>query len=529
MNTLSGFSIRARMSLIGLISLTGFIVLIAVATGVLRAQMTEDRVTMTRNLTEVGRLVLQRQYERATRGEVSEAEAKRAAVEELREFRYANEEYFFIDDYRGYSVLLPVHPGLEGTYVLDLVDTRGRKYVRAQRDAALANGGTVRYEFTKPGTGKPSEKLAYILPFSPWGWFIATGIYLDDVDREIRSVMRNGISFLVVIALISVVLIHILSRGITVPLRQLTAVIRRLTTRDYGGAVAWQDRQDEVGDIARAIAIFKKTDRDYERLQAEIRDREEKARLDREAALALERDTAVRVEQTARLISMGEMALSIAHDLNQPLTAVSNYCMGCVRRLEAGTEDPTALLDAMRRAAGQASHAAKIITRLRRFLQRSEPSLEVQGLAGIIEDMAAVITSGASRSSTDIDIRIPEDLPPVMADRTMIEQVVLNLLRNAIEAMASVPAGRSRLIVIAGVDETATMVRTSVIDNGPGVPEEERAHLFRLFHTTRAQGMGVGLNICRTILEYHGGSIRMRPNPCGGAVFEFTLPVAGTA
>lgn len=118
MNTLSGFSIRARMSLIGLISLTGFIVLIAVATGVLRAQMTEDRVTMTRNLTEVGRLVLQRQYERATRGEVSEAEAKRAAVEELREFRYANEEYFFIDDYRGYSVLLPVHPGLEGTYVL---------------------------------------------------------------------------------------------------------------------------------------------------------------------------------------------------------------------------------------------------------------------------------------------------------------------------------------------------------------------------------------------------------------------------
>lgn len=528
MNMLSGVRIRTRMALIGLINLAGFIVLIAVASGILRAQMIEDRVTMTRNLTELGLRVIQRQYERVTRGEASEAEAKRAAIEELREFRYANEEYFFIDDYQGYSVLLPIHPELEGTWVLDLVDTEGRKYVRAQRDAALANGGTVRYEFTKPGTRKQSEKLAYVLPFKPWNWFIATGIYLDDVEREISSIIWHGVGFLAVIALISAVLIYILSRGVTVPLRQLTTVIKRLTMRDYEVAVAWQERQDEVGDIARAIEIFKKTGSDYERLQAEIRDREEKVRLEREAALTLERDTAIRLEQTAHLIAMGEMALSLAHELNQPLAAVSNYCMGCVQRLETGTEETPALLDAMRKAAAQASRATKIIAQLRRFLQRSEPSLEAQGLAGIIEDMAAIVTIGTGRNGIDIDIRIPEDLPPVMADRTMIEQVVLNLLRNAIEAMESMPVNSARLIVTAEVDEATAMVRTSVIDNGPGVAEEDRAHLFQLFHTSRAQGMGVGLNICRTILEFHGGSIWMRPNPDGGAIFEFTLPGAGT-
>ena len=119
-----------------------------------------------------------RQYDRFAAGDIDEPPAKARAVDALRTLRYANAEYFFIDDFNGYSVLLPIRPELEGTFVGDLIDSQGRYFVRAQRDAAMAGGGIVRYAFNKPGTTGEAEKLAYVRPFLPWHWFVATGIYL---------------------------------------------------------------------------------------------------------------------------------------------------------------------------------------------------------------------------------------------------------------------------------------------------------------------------------------------------------------
>lgn len=516
------------MLMIGLINLAGLALLVAVALNAMRDQMIESRVKMVRNLAEVGRSVIQRQYDLFRQGEISEDEAKRRAIGELRAMRYANDEYFFIDDYRGYSVLLPIRPELEGTYVLSLVDAQGRYYVQAQRDAAMAGGGVVRYEFTKPGTMQPGEKLSYVLPFQDWGWFIATGIYLDDVDKEIRVVFWRAAGFLAAIALATGLLIHRLSRGITVPLRHLTGVIKRLTAHDYDIQVAGQDRADEVGDIARAIETFKQTGRLYEILQAELREREEQARLAREAALADERDSAVRLEQTGRLVSMGEMAMSLAHELNQPLAAVTNYCMGCVRRLEDGTAETPALLEAMKKASAQATRASKIIAQLRKFLRRNEPSLEAQDIGDIIDETAAIASLEAGRHGISIKTQIAAEVPPIMADKVMIEQVILNLLRNAVEATVAAGKGARSILVSASVDEKERMVNTSVTDFGTGISPADLVRLFEPFFTTKQQGMGVGLNICRSILEFHGGRIWVEANPAGGTTFSFSLPVAGT-
>lgn len=520
--------LRARLMLTGVISLGGLIVLAAVAILSIRDQMIEDRITMVRNLTEIGRHLIQRQYDRFATGEIDEATAKRNAVETLRTLRYANDEYFFVDDYEGRSVLLPIRPELEGRDVTDMVDSTGHRFVVTQRDVARAGGGIVRYEFTKPSTGIAAEKLSHIRPFAPWGWFVATGIYLDDVDREVRRVLLQSLGVALAVAAVTGLLILAVSRSITRPLGRLTTVIRHLTERDYSVAVGDQDRSDEIGDIARAIALLKTTRRDFEDLQEEMHRREERERGEREAALAFQRDSALRLEQTSRLISMGEMATSLAHELNQPLAAVANYCRGCIRRLEAGSSDRAALLAAMNKAADQATRASRIIARLRRFLQRSEPMREPHDLAEIVEETVAIVDIHARRHGIALERAIEPGLPAVSCDRVMIEQVLFNLLRNGIEAMAESPSPR-RLVVALGRGEEADRLEVAVTDFGPGIAEAERDRVFEPFYTTKSEGMGVGLAICRSIVEFHGGRLWTTTNPDGGAVFRFTLPVVAAA
>jgi C4-dicarboxylate-specific signal transduction histidine kinase len=518
--------IRARLLLTALISLAGLAALGLVSGLTIRRQMIEDRITMVRNLTEMGRTVIQREYDRFAAGEIDEATAKRNAIETLRILRWANGEYFFVDDFDGRSVLLPIWPELEGTDATGLTDSKGNHFVVTQRDVAMAGGGIVLYEFPKPNTGLPAEKLSHVRPFEPWRWFVATGIYLDDVDREMNRVALQTLGVLVVVALVTWLLIRTVARSITRPLVRLTDVIRRLIRRDYAVEVRDRERIDEIGDIARAIHLLKTTRQEFEALQEEMLRQEGQARLERETALAFQRDSALRFERTARLATMGEMATSLAHELNQPLAAVANYCMGSVRRLEAGSDDRAALLKAMRGAADQAARAARIIARLRRFLRRSEPSLETLAIAEVVDEVEAIVAIDARRRGLTIASELPADLPAVRADRVMIGQVLFNLLRNGIEAMAGREPGRRRLVVAAGPGADGTTVEVTVADSGPGIAEAERDRIFEPFHTSKAEGLGVGLNICRSIVEFHGGRLWVTENPAGGAIFHFTLPVA---
>ncbi len=231
-----------------------------------------------------------------------------------------------------------------------------------------------------------------------------------------------------------------------------------------------------------------------------------------------------RLEQTSRLITMGEMASSLAHELNQPLSAVANYCMGCVNRLASGEYRREDILAAMVKASAQAERAGKIIRRMREFVKKSEPNRAAASLSEIVEEAIGFAEIEARKARVAIRVQIPTDLPPVFADRIMIEQVVLNLVKNGIEAMQQVAAEDRALTVSACLDGHGT-VEVAVADRGHGIGQEEAEKLFAPFYTTKAEGMGMGLNICRSIVEYHEGRLWAQPNAGGGSVFRFTLPV----
>ncbi|WP_374263591.1 PAS domain S-box protein [Zoogloea sp.] len=231
-----------------------------------------------------------------------------------------------------------------------------------------------------------------------------------------------------------------------------------------------------------------------------------------------------RLQRTSRLITMGEMASTLAHELNQPLAAIANYSAGCVNRLQSGEYRQEDILTAMQKASAQAERAGKIIRRVREFVKKSEPRRHAVQLAGIVEDAIGFVEIDARRHGALVESRLPADLPPVFADAVMIEQVVLNLVKNGIEAMRETPADE-RLLVVSARRIEHGQVEVSVADRGHGLSDEAREKLFSPFYTTKAEGMGMGLNICRSIVEFHDGRLWVDANPAGGCIFRFTLPL----
>ncbi|KAB2843920.1 MAG: PAS domain-containing sensor histidine kinase, partial [Burkholderiales bacterium] len=232
-----------------------------------------------------------------------------------------------------------------------------------------------------------------------------------------------------------------------------------------------------------------------------------------------------RLQRTSRLITMGEMASTLAHELNQPLAAIANYSMGCVSRLKSATFNREELLRTMQKATAQAERAGQIIRRVRDFVRKSEPQKAPVAIGEILEEAANVAESAAQKRGTRIVLDLRPDLPPVYADRIMIEQVLLNLVRNGLDAMQDTPVALRRLALAAEPSADAGLVVVSVSDRGHGIPGEAMARLFEPFYTTKAEGMGMGLNICRSIIELHQGRLWVEANPQGGSIFRFTLPI----
>ncbi len=224
----------------------------------------------------------------------------------------------------------------------------------------------------------------------------------------------------------------------------------------------------------------------------------------------------------SRLTAMGEMASALAHELNQPLSAIANYMKGSRRLLESPSGDNAILVrDAMDKAADQALRAGQIIRRLRDFVARGESERRVEDVKKLVEEASALALVGAKDKGVRVSFSFAPGLDFVLADKVQIQQVLLNLMRNAIEAMEGCP---TREMIVATAPAAANTVEISVADTGVGISPEIGAQLFQPFVTTKHTGMGVGLSISRTIIEAHGGTITARPNDGGGTVFSFTLP-----
>ena len=246
---------------------------------------------------------------------------------------------------------------------------------------------------------------------------------------------------------------------------------------------------------------------------------------DRKRMEELNRQHLEKLQASARLATMGEIASMLAHELNQPLAAISSYTTGALNVLARGADSAT-LKPALEQASAQAQRAGQIIRSVHEFVKKREAERQDVALSSMLESIQALIELQARQHYVSLQVDLPATLPLVRADRMLIEQVLLNLTRNAIEAMADEPPARRLLRVVAQHDPLAGMVITQVIDQGHGIPRDVAERLFSPFFSTKAEGMGMGLNICRTAIEFHGGTLTHRDNPQGGTIFTFTLPTA---
>lgn len=228
-------------------------------------------------------------------------------------------------------------------------------------------------------------------------------------------------------------------------------------------------------------------------------------------------------EKVARLHTMGEMISGIAHELNQPLAAILSYNQACIRMLHESNPDIEAIQGAMKSLSGQANRAADIIVRLRAFISKRPARALPLDMRRVIQNALSLAEPWLKNSSVTTHVDTQANVPRVLADYVQIEQVVLNLVRNAIQAMDSTPPGNRMLTLTLAHDGQA--VRLAVRDTGPGVSEDMRKTLFHPFRTSKEDGMGLGLIICQSIAETYGGTVVENPSTPSGAEFQLILPI----
>src|SRR3954453_6019719 len=254
---------------------------------------------------------------------------------------------------------------------------------------------------------------------------------------------------------------------------------------------------------------------------------------ERKAAEAALRESERRLQEVhaellhvSRLSAMGQMAAMIAHELNQPLTAISNYMEAAATLLDRGGELPVARVrGAVSRAGEQAIRAGQIIQQLRGFVSRGDSEKRIEAASPLVKEAAELALLGTKQKGVTIRVEGNLDDAVILADKIQIQQVLLNLLRNAVEAVAEL---EHRDVALVG-ETREKMVRISVIDNGPGLPDDIKARLFQPFVATKRTGMGMGLSICHSIVTAHDGRLWAEANPAGGTIFRLTLPAVPSA
>jgi two-component system, LuxR family, sensor kinase FixL len=250
----------------------------------------------------------------------------------------------------------------------------------------------------------------------------------------------------------------------------------------------------------------------------ELVDRTAQARAEQEVVLLREN-----LAHMARVNTMGEMATGIAHELNQPLTAIGTYAQAARRIIGSGAAEPEEIMQTLDKISAQSERAGEVIRRLRAMLVRNERKRESTEAAQLIRDIARLAEIDLRDRNVSLRLMIGDGLPPISVDKIQIQQVIINLLRNAMEAMQETSSGHEITLSTRLADDR--MLEIGVSDLGPGIEEAVAGQIFDTFYTTKAEGLGMGLAICRSILQSHGGDLTFCNNRYGGATFTIHLPV----
>ncbi len=246
-----------------------------------------------------------------------------------------------------------------------------------------------------------------------------------------------------------------------------------------------------------------------------------------EALRRAEEEAAVQRERLAhvtRVLTLGEMAASIAHEINQPLAAIETYAHACTRRLDAGTADAAKLRELVEKIRGQTSRAGNVIDRLLTMSKRHAIDITLADINQTVQATVELANMDAQLHDCELKVELNPSLPPVLVDKIQIQQVVLNLIRNAIDAMENISVAAERVVTIKTGRTSNNDVEVSVADRGLGVTEPEADYIFESFYSTKRSGVGIGLSICRKIITAYDGAIWHSRNPDGGATFHFSLP-----
>lgn len=287
------------------------------------------------------------------------------------------------------------------------------------------------------------------------------------------------------------------SNGTQIPVRySVTPIINNETLSPSGAVIAFSDISEKLRQSAELKCM-----------QDEVQHQKDK------------------LTHMSRLSSMGEMASGFAHEVNQPLTAINNYAQACTRLIRHDTPDLETLTEVMDKIATQACRAGSIVSRIKNFVRKPQHSLEVIDCNKMLQDIITLAEVDAKENDVSIHLDLTDNLPPVKIDPIQIQQVALNLIRNAMEAMKDQPTKNIGVWVRTELRDNYS-IKVSVIDRGHGLENGTEKKLFTPFYSTKSSGMGIGLSVCHSIIEAHKGLLNFQHNPEGGAVFTFTLPIA---
>ena len=335
---------------------------------------------------------------------------------------------------------------------------------------------------------------------------------IDGVERELLAkrdaveerafataytmTILGGAASLIIATLMGV----LLTRGIAVPITRMTSAMTTLAKGDTTVEVPGVDRRDEIGAMAATVQVFKDNMIERQRAEAEL-------------------------AHVNRVTTMGQLTASIAHEVNQPVAAVVTNADAALRWLGAKPPD----LEEARHALGDiikdGNRASDVIQRIRTLIKKQVPTRKDRlDVNETILEVIALTRSEVLRNGVSLQTRLAKDLPLIQGDRVQLQQVMLNLIINAVQAMSGV-SERSRELLIGSAKNASNGVLVTVRDSGPGLNPESFNHLFDAFYTTKPGGMGMGLSICRSIIEAHGGQVWATANVPQGAIFQFILPM----
>jgi C4-dicarboxylate-specific signal transduction histidine kinase len=304
----------------------------------------------------------------------------------------------------------------------------------------------------------------------------------------------GGAASLIVALLMGV----LLTRGITVPITRMTGAMAALAKGDTAVQAPGLGRGDEIGAMAASVEVFKESIIERQRAQTEL-------------------------AHVNRVATMGQLTASIAHEVNQPIAATVSNAQAALRWLNRQPPDLGEVREALACIAEDGKRAGEVIAGIRELMKKAPPRKDRVEINGAIREVIELTRSEAVKNGVSVQTELADGLPLIQGDRVQLQQVMLNLIVNAVEATSGVSEGSRELLISTRKGETGG-VRVAVRDRGPGLTPAALEHLFEPFYTTKPNGLGLGLSICRSIIEAHGGRLWTRANVPRGAVFQFTLP-----